>query len=297
MALLLTDIVQQVAIDLGQHEAFTATGGSATTTVNTNWNILDDPPEEESIKGKYIVITKDAGGAGASPQGRWALISSYAVDTYTITHATVTDAVASGDECLLVSQSVFPFLDIVKAVNKGLYDVGWATFVDRSLTTAANQTEYSLPANVIEVVDVRIQGITTDANDNQYYSITDWKVIPPTTTLSTAPLLYIPQYLAGYTIEIWYNGYHPELTAYSDIIQKYISKPLLVAATKAALLESYINKNGSKVDQSWKNMYSEAVQQRDILKQEQPIMKHKRKKLGLLWTSPYDNDRLNITPV
>lgn len=284
MAELLTNIVQQLAVDLGQAEEFTATGGSATTTINTGWNALDDPPEEERFKGHYIIVKRDVGGAGASPEGKFALISAYNVDTQTLTHATVADAVASGDSILFVSTSMFPFLDMITAVNRGLRDLGMFSFVDRTLTTATQQTEYSLPANVIEITDVRIQ-TDTDSNDNQYVSIGGWKLIHPTTTLSTAPILYIPQQASGYTIEVHYNGWHPELTSYSDIVNKFIPKPLVVAAAKVALLEGYINRNYGNIDQHWKNMYAEALRQRDIYKMELPPIREKRKRVGLLWSS------------
>ena len=85
------------------------------------------------------------------------------------------------------------------------------------------------------------------------------------------------------TIELHYNGYHPELTAYSDPIDKFISKSLVVAAAKVALLEAYINRNSGGTDQHWKNMYAEALRQRDILKMEHPTLRKRRKKIGLLW--------------
>lgn len=290
MAVKLTDVLQTMITDLGQwirvgtDVEFTATGGGATTTINTGFANEEESPEEETFKNHYLFVTQDAAGAGASPEGRFAKVSAYAVTTHTLTHATVTDAVAVGDKFQVASQSIFPISAMIKAVNGGLAELGTFTFVDRSLTTVSAQTEYSLPAGVLEVLDVRIQGTTSDSNDNQYYPIGGWKIVYPTTTLSTEPLLYIPEMAAGYTIEIEYNGYHPTLSLYSDIVYKFVKKELVVAAAMVKLLKGFINEGGGQTDQHWRNMYAEALRLRDTMKMEIPSLRGKRRKIGLTWS-------------
>ncbi len=64
MAFLLTNLLQNIYSDLGQTPnntgIFFATGGSATTFVNANWNLLESQPETDVFKNMYVFVTKDA---------------------------------------------------------------------------------------------------------------------------------------------------------------------------------------------------------------------------------------------
>jgi len=294
----LYEVIKQVAIDLNQLKRvaneyeFTASGaGSATTTVNSNFAAtnVNEPPEEDFFKNHAIFITYDAGAAAASPEGRWGSITAYDETTYTLTHSTLTDATASGDKFFIISQSLFPISAYVTACNRALKDLGAMTFVDRSLTTAADQTEYSLPTGVIELLDVRVQTNTSDANDNRYMRVNGCRLVPPTTTLSTAPILYVPQQVSGRTLEIHYNGLHPVVSAYNDVIWKYVQSPLIVNATKKALLEQFLNGEGQAAQQHWRNMYDEATQQTEYYKRALPVPIRKKRRDELSW-GPYQVD-------
>ena len=95
--LTLFDLTYKVARHLGVLTEGVATGGSATT-------IVDNPYRSEAddywLYGSAWIVY-DAGGAGASPQGKYARISDSISTTWTITIGTVTDAVAAGDRYAL----------------------------------------------------------------------------------------------------------------------------------------------------------------------------------------------------
>jgi hypothetical protein len=75
----------------------TATGGSATTVVDAAASLTG--ASTNHFDGLWIKIATDAGGAGASPEGKTRAVAAagYAASTGTFTTATFTDAVASGD--------------------------------------------------------------------------------------------------------------------------------------------------------------------------------------------------------
>ncbi len=59
MAFTLTNILQNLYSGLGQTPnntgVFEATGGSATTFVNTNWQYLESPPETDFCKDMSVI--------------------------------------------------------------------------------------------------------------------------------------------------------------------------------------------------------------------------------------------------
>lgn len=280
----LTDILQKMGEDFGIMNEFTATGGTATTTINTAFANEAEPPDEEAFKNNYLFCRRDAGGAGASPEGRYALISAYAPTTYTITHATLTTAPASGDEMAVMKQNVFTLKEMINAVNRGLRKIGVFTFKDTtSIVIADAQTEYSLPSGVLELLDVQIQ-TNDNSNDNTWASVPDWKIIPATSAMSAEPLLYIPQLTTGYDIQLVYNGYHPQLTTYDSVIYKFIPEELVIASSKVVLLEGYINSKSGSAKKHWGDMYAEALRQFNELRVMMPTQRlmHK-KRYGLLW--------------
>ena len=97
MAFLATNLVQNILSELGQLEPnfglFEATGGSATTFVNTGFGNFENPPEQDVFKNYLAIVVRDAAGANAAPEGKWSVCSAYADDTFTGTIATVTDAI------------------------------------------------------------------------------------------------------------------------------------------------------------------------------------------------------------
>ena len=280
----LTDLLQKMGEDFGIMDEFTATGGTATTTINTNFANESEPPDEERFKNNYIFCRRDAGGANADPEGKYALISGYDPATYTITHATMTTAPASGDEMAVMKQNVFTLKEMVNSINRGLRKLGVFTFKDTtSIVIADDKTEYSLPAGALELVDVQIQ-TKDDTNDNQWKSIPGCKVIPATSAMSAEPLLYIPQQETGYDIQLIYNGYHPTLTAYNSVVYKFIPEELAIASAKAVLLEGYINSKSGSAKPHWGSMYQEALRQFNELRLLMPTIRlMKKKRYGLLW--------------
>lgn len=93
------DLIKALFRKTGIGEYGTATGGSVSTLVDTA--LINYGMHEKSLKGVIARIVKDAGGAGAAPEGDVRTIGGYAVATGTLTRETGSDfsaGVASGDE-------------------------------------------------------------------------------------------------------------------------------------------------------------------------------------------------------
>jgi hypothetical protein len=206
-------------------------------------------------------------------------ISDYVASTTTFTVATAfTVAPASGDAILLATPRI-KLPQMRQAVNDGLAELGTISLVDTSLTSAAAQTEYALPVGlkIKRLIDVQVQGITTDANDNRYTSIISQTRYVPSAPGSTG-LLILPQLSASRTIKIIYEGVHPTLFAYSDVISETIHEELAVAAAINKALTWYVSKRGDSaldtfVIQRWNDAKNMLQQQ----KAEKPIFRAKPK--------------------
>ena len=259
MAFLVTNLVQNIMHELGQIEpvigSFLATGGSATTfvagTSTTGFGLLENPPETDYFKNYLAIVARDAGGASASPEGKWSICSGYVDTTWTGTIATVTDAIAAGDKILLAKQDKFPIENVIDAINRGLESLGDVPAnANTSLTTASDQTEYSVPVAVKRgLKQVWIQGDTSDANDNGWIQVYDKR--NELTAGGTASVLYIPQWSSGYTIRLVYDGVHPVISAYSDVINEYIHPKVATAVSILKLLEWYNRRDENQDPQSY----------------------------------------------
>lgn len=239
----LSNLLQKVYSDLGQtpknYGQFTATGGSATTFVNSAWGDLESPPETDAFKNMIAFIVRDAGGANASPEGKWSKVSAYADATYTGTIATVTDAIASGDWIMLVSQDKFPLEQVIFCVNRALENLGTIELINTSLTSAANQTEYAVPIALKnrKPLAVYYQGNTNDSNDNNWVHVSSYRF--EGATPGSAGTLYLPQLPSGRTIRIVYEGVHPLVTDYNSYISETIHPEVLTAAAIVEVLAWY----------------------------------------------------------
>lgn len=267
------DIAYKVWQDLGKidsTEEFIATGGSTTTVVNGKIADRQDRAEDNySIDGTVMVV-RDAGGASAAPQGEMQRISLYASSTYTHTVDTAfTAAVASGDSIAIANADI-PLREMYRAINNFLFKFGEIPLSDTSLTSVSHQTEYTLPVALKrqDLLRVDYQGITDDANDNDWIPIYKYDVIPSLPG-STATLI-LPQIVSSRTIRILYMGVHPAITTFSSTISEYIHPAVVVAGVTKQVLRWY-NGNSGGGENYWLQRENEAAEEYEMLSAKYPL--------------------------
>lgn len=247
MAFLASNLVQNIYNELGQVDPtfglFAATGGSATTFINTNFANYENPPETDAFKNYLAIVVRDAGGASASPEGKWSLVSAYADGTQTGTIATVTDAIASGDVIMLAKQDKFPLQQVLFAVNRGLEHLGdLPSNANTSLTADAGTIEYSVPVAVKR--GLRQVWIY---NGFRWDRINDYRI--ELTEGNTAATLYLDGYSGN--LKLVYDGSHSVVSAYSDVINEYVHPKVATAACIIKLLEWYNRQDANQDAQSY----------------------------------------------
>jgi hypothetical protein len=242
MAFYATSLLQNFYSAVGQvRDLFFATGGSATTFVNSSWNLLESQPETDEFKNMYVFLVTDAvvDTGESTLEGKYSLISAYVDSTWTGTMATMTYAVDSGDQLMIAKQDKFPLAQVLFCANRALENLGdIAGATDETLTTAANQTEYDLPVAVKRgLKQVWYQGYTGDANDNRWIRVTDARNEP--SAAAATGVLFLPQLVSGRTIKLIYDGAHPKLTAYNSAVNDAIHPDVATAATVLECLSWY----------------------------------------------------------
>lgn len=243
MAVTLGKVMERTWRELGHLADMQATGGSTTTIVV---NSAENPySSDDQLNGGTAIVTRDAGGAGAAPEGEIVVISDYVSSTKTWTVGTLTAAVGAGDYVGMVKPKI-KLTQMIQAVNDALTNIGTISLVDTSLTTVADQTEYSLPVGlkIKRIKDILLQTYTDDADDNGYETVLGMVDIFPAVPGTAGNLVFRSQPKVGLKMKIVYEGVHPELSAFDDVVSETIQEELAVAATVDKALTWYVSKRG-----------------------------------------------------
>lgn len=211
----LFDIVLALADELGIMQYGTATGGSTSTLVDSGLG-----GDDATWKGGTAFLTYDAGGASAAPEGQYAEVTAYTASSGTLT-TSWTVAPASGDYYGLAGKD-WTIDDLRGAVNRALVDMGPVPQIDSSLTVAAGQTEYTLPA---AARGDRVRRVYlhqySDSDDPRPMELTNWRT-------ENTLLIFRDQPPALDTLDVIYMAPHAALNVYSDSLSVYVPLRRLV---------------------------------------------------------------------
>jgi hypothetical protein len=222
----LSTLIQTAAIKMGRLAMYrvspVATSGDTVTITDTTLSLTAD----ELIHG-LAIVTYDAGGLGAAPEGEFSSITDNTTNAITVSPA-YSAAIGAGDE-IMVIRPAFPLVEWRRGVNTILKSLGEIPLWDTSITLVASQTEYTLPSTILEPKEIWVNTNTTSLN-KEWVKLSGWTVqnAPP----GTVKTVRIPEYcvVAGYSLGIVYNGDHPEVHDWDD----HIDIPIELAAGKLA---------------------------------------------------------------
>jgi hypothetical protein len=206
----LFDLTYQLAVALGVVNEGTATGGSTTSLVDTVELIQAD---DFWNKGT-VWVTYDAGGAGAAPQGEYSVITAFTASSDTATlRSTLTAAIAVGDK-YAIARPRYPLALLTSKINEVLRTIPIQKDDISTVTIAADQLEYSLPADVWDLKQVWVH-TDDDTNATQPVQIFDWSVKKSAT--GTANVLMLERQFATDTLlTLKYLTDHQTLRASTD---------------------------------------------------------------------------------
>lgn len=272
MATTLFTLLRKAYLALGQMEVTTATGGSTTTIIDTK---LAEIYGDDDLINNAAFIIRDAGGAGAAPEGEAQIISDNVQATTTITlKAALTVAVAAGDT-IGIAKNVWPLYTMIEIVNDALASLGTISLVDESITTTEDTTEYTLPVAMKYKLD-RVQ-FQNDLVTNDYVDVHNWSVIPATAG-STGLLTFTSPFIAGRKLKLWYEAEHPRLSAMSDKLSETIHSELATRLIVSQALE-YQTRRTSGTDSFMLQTANKAMADLQDARVRFPIMKAKKTKI------------------
>ena len=221
----LKDVMKDSLLRIGELHNGTATGGSATTLVDSGLKGRDED-------WQYGTLFIDSAGS-AAPEGEFAEVTAYtrSSGTLTVAASALTVAPAATDE-YSVSSPRFP-MDVVKQqVNFALRQLGEIPLEDETLSTVASQTEYTLPSGVSDrnLAQVLVSQLST-SGDRRKRQLLDWYARPD------GILVFRSQPDSGMEITLMYMGAHPALTAYGSTLSEFVHTELASSATAYWLLK------------------------------------------------------------
>ncbi len=276
MAYLFANLVVDACTRIGCLRSSAATStGSTTTIVDSKMATGRD----DVWKNGLLVITYDAVGAGAAPEGDVRQVSAFASATGTFT----VDAAWSGSASTATSDQFafttpeYGYYDILNIANQALKALGDVVNVDTTtLDTTAAQSEYAYAVTWKRKPPIRvsIQGKTGDTNDNQWVDVHNWKYIPAAP--GTAGLIVFDrQYVASRDIRVMYYGAHAALSSGTSVISEYIAPELAIAVTVEKALEWNVTRSRG-AEEFMVERLRDAKQQVLQAKADFPIWKPKR---------------------
>lgn len=274
----LSDLTYMVAREIGILKEGVATGGSTTTIIDTN----ERSEENDYWNGGTAWILKDAGGAGAAPEKEFALITDHVSATGTLTVATFSAAVGAGDRYAVANDWV-PKNIIISQINSALLDMGPVPTTDiTSITTADNQTEYTLPAAAgRDLRQVFIQTVDDDSDDNRWAEIRGWKVkqaVPGTADT----LILDRQYPTGYDLMLVYMATHGALSAATDALNEHVPVERVVIPAALQCLYHLAQRTGWN---KWDKYIARFEQRTEQIRQTRPILVPRRASKLMIVTS------------
>ena len=223
----LSSLIQNAAVKLGTLAIYKpspiATSGDRSTITDTTLSLTVN----EMLNG-LAIITYDAGGSGAAPEGEFARIISNTATAISVATNSFSVAVAALDEVMVIRPK-YPLVEWLRGANTILKSIGEVPLWDTSITLVASQTEYTLPATILSPREVWINMSTTSLDK-------DWAEIPTWTIQHAAPgtvkTIRIPEsyVIADRSLGIVYSGDHPEVHDFDD----HIDVPIEWASNKLA---------------------------------------------------------------
>jgi len=251
----LSDVMLGTFDELGQLVSGVTTGGGGTTLVDSGLKGKDD-----SWNGGSAFITYDAGAAGAAPEGEFAEITDYARATGTVT-ANFSADVAAGDHYALASDR-WSARDMIAVINRAIRRLGAIPKVNTSLTTAANQSEYALPAGFRNVRRV-YQHTSTAADNEQPVRLSNWYE-------ENNVLIFRSQPPSGYVLRVVSKGLASPLPLYGSALDTAI--PLERAIAEAAYhAYRFLIRRTEGEDRGLMSQANDAAAYRDEARGEWPI--------------------------
>lgn len=239
MSYILSDLLVDVFLELGQLNAGQADGGSTTTVADSTRN---GQGRDNSWKGGTLICTKSTDGL--APQGEFARITSSTAATWGLTFPALSATLESGDRYGFAGIE-YPLYQMILLANKALKKWGDLEQVDKiTLDTISSQTEYAASAAWSRPYGPSRVDVARDTkvDDLGFQRIYDYD-FEPGVAGSDGLIIFKTYPYSGRDIRVWYHAPHPTVSDYDDVIDGRINPEAIIQA----LVTEALDYNNTKI--------------------------------------------------
>lgn len=232
MSMTLFNLTHELARLLGVVSEGVATGGDTDTILDS----VERTEANDFWNGGTAWITYDSAGLGAAPQGEYSFVSDFANTGGDISLRTALTASVAANDRYAIAGLRYPLHLLIQKTNEVLRTIPIQKDDITTVTIAASQTEYSLPADVWELKQVWLQRNTDDSNDNDFSRIYDYHIKKAAT--GTANVLMLDrQFDTDVILKLVYLTDHQVLRVATDKLDDtiHINRVLYDAAVRCLL--------------------------------------------------------------
>jgi hypothetical protein len=173
MTITMYDLVFKIMSDLGTIKTQgTATGGSATTLIDTNALRL---VENDYFNEGTLFIRADAGGA-VDISKQYMKIKDFTQTTKTIEVYGGFATAVTADDTYAAATRRYPLFVVENKINSALYLDGYIPGEDTSLTSVAGQREYTMPVGASRDLRQVLFAASDDSDANEWTPVVNWDV-------------------------------------------------------------------------------------------------------------------------
>lgn len=235
MGFTLSNLLQEFYLRTGQLRVGMATGGSATTILDSFRN--REGRDKAWKNGSAFIITSTD---GAAPHGEFSRIETSIASTWQLTLSNTLTAVVGADDYYGYTGPEYPLYDMIRIANSAVRKLGPIDLVDKTtLDSISNQSEYDAQADWKNPygpfrVDV---AQNDDEDDKGWLNEVDFDWEPA--TAGAGGKIMFPTYPShsAKDIRVWYRGPHPDMTTYDDVVDGRFDTEVVIQAVISAALD------------------------------------------------------------
>ncbi len=259
MAITLFDLAWRIVVELGTARTGIATGGSTTTLIDTvGLRLTENDYYNEGTL--FMLGTTD----DAAPLKEYGRIKDFNNPSQTITLFEALTAVVTAADRYGVANRRFPLFLITEKINNALYMDGYIPGEDESITTVAQQREYTLPVQVSRDLRQVLVSTNDDSDSNNWVPVLNYTV--QSTAVGTGNTLVLGYDLEpGRTLWLRYAKQHAELTGATSELDEVIHPDRIVYGVCHEMLRWYRDKTRLRhLDDTIKHLGLKSERARDL---------------------------------
>lgn len=246
-----------------------ATSGSNATTIEDT--TLSTKYTQNRFKDWIAFISRTTDGA--SPQGKYAIATAYVASTRKVTIPTLTQTVDTGDEYALCKPDI-PLYTLIKLCNDALKMLDLIWVHDTSITVAADDLTYTLPA---ATKGKKLRSVYQLNSDNVVCPAPNYSIDKAAGGTQNTLRFHWQPSTSYPTLVIEYLGIHPALTAYNSYIDESIHPELATAAcVERAFWWKTMPKQRKADLQNWQLAKQQLTEMKAMHPIERPIVENQR---------------------